>query len=278
MPSIHSIPLAPSFFEEIGHTHIAWLGMASVVINSRGTIILIDPVIESFEKDGDLYADCGEKLRFPFPIRASEIPRADIIVYTHGDPDHYTDTSAHILAEATDAVFIATEPVCAQLRNLHIPEQRIRCSCADFTYQTKNVEIIASPAEHRYEHNGQVFWLGKDDCVGYRILSQDGCIWYPGDTRLIDPLLDIKNVDLLFYDVAEVDAHLGPAGSSALARSCGASRLFASHYGTYDLPADTYGGCSVEDCSAHLKNIDAEFLTVPPGEIVHLKQQERKEL
>ena len=42
-------------------------------------------------------------------------------------------------------------------------------------------------------------------------------------TRLIDELLEVTGVDVLFFDVAQVETHLGPAGSAQLARTCGAT-------------------------------------------------------
>lgn len=36
-------------FEKIDHTEIRWMGNASMMINSRGTNIMIDPLLEGFD-------------------------------------------------------------------------------------------------------------------------------------------------------------------------------------------------------------------------------------
>lgn len=46
------IPITPAFFAGQKNTSLTWLGMAGALINARGVILLIDPLIVSREKDG----------------------------------------------------------------------------------------------------------------------------------------------------------------------------------------------------------------------------------
>ena len=65
-------------FQAIDHCEIRWLAGAGIMINSRGTNIMIDPVLEGF--DMPLLVD--------MPILPKEIPSLDGILITHIDNDH----------------------------------------------------------------------------------------------------------------------------------------------------------------------------------------------
>ena len=57
---LKSRKITPSFFGEREDTVLTWLGMAGVLINARGTVLLIDPLIALTKSDGqgrcDLWA------------------------------------------------------------------------------------------------------------------------------------------------------------------------------------------------------------------------------
>jgi L-ascorbate metabolism protein UlaG (beta-lactamase superfamily) len=129
------------------------------------------------------------------------------------------------------------------------------------------VEIKVTPALHDWQ---KVNPWKREDCCGYLIKTPDGTIWHPGDTRLIPELEEVKNVDILFFDVAAVDSHLGPKGSARLAATSGAKALIAYHYGTFDVPKGSFGGCDPDDSLPYVKNLNAVFLKPNPGEIIKL--------
>jgi L-ascorbate metabolism protein UlaG (beta-lactamase superfamily) len=105
------------------------------------------------------------------------------------------------------------------------------------------------------------------------VKTPDGVIWHPGDTRLIDELLDVKDVDVLFFDVFGVDSHLGPEGSARLAASSGAKVMVAYHYGTLELPA-MFAGYDPEDAQPYIQELAAKFLVLNPGEPLELPLKE----
>ena len=67
-------------FQQIDHTEVYWLGNGGAMINARGTIILIDPLLEGF--DMPIYTEA--------PILPEEIPHADAVLITHCDNDHFS--------------------------------------------------------------------------------------------------------------------------------------------------------------------------------------------
>ena len=262
---LKTVPIQNSFFDKRDDTIFAWLGMAGAVINSRGTIILIDPLI-SYGAD-ERTCETGDRLLVPHPITAERIPKTDFICYTHADSDHYAEKTAGILNKRFKPVFICPSVIAEKLKKLGVEEKRL-VGIKDFaTYPAGNAEIYITPALHDWQ---KVDPWKREDCCGYLIKTPDGNIWHPGDSRLIPELEEIKNVDILFFDVAAVDSHLGPEGSARLAKTSGAKAMIAYHYGTFDLPPGSYGGCDPDDSLPYIKDLKADFLKPAPGEIIKL--------
>ncbi len=262
---LKTIPVTASFFDKRDDTIVTWLGMAGALINSRGKIIFIDPLI-SYGADKNT-CETGNRLLVPLPITADNVPRADLVCYTHADSDHYAEKTAKILNNRLAPAFISPGPVFENLNKMGIDKNRL-IKIKDFaSYSFGDIEITVTPALHNWQ---KVNPWKREDCCGYLIKTPDGTIWHPGDTRLITELEVIKNVDILFFDIAAVDSHLGPKGSARLAETSGARVLIAYHYGTFDLPAGSYGGCDPDDALPYVKNLQAEFLKPGPGEIIKL--------
>ena len=255
------------FFDKNTQTLVTWLGMAGAMINVRGTIILIDPLLTMSVTDGRELCEGEHPLKLPLPIEAKELPRLDAVLYTHADFDHFGPLTAQVLADRFDCRFVAPGPVVVGLRDLGVAEGRITQVREDDAVQLGAANILISPALHDWQEQNP-WQLG--DCCGYLIRTPDGSIWHPGDTRLITELLEIKDVDLFFFDVAAVDAHLGPQGSAKLAESCGSKVMLAYHYGTFDLPPGSYGSCNPDDSLAYIEHLSAEFLKPDPGELLYL--------
>ncbi len=262
---LHTQPIPASFFERQEASWFTWLGMAGALINARGTILLIDPLLTTVKSDGQAMSEAGYKLKVPLPIEAGDVPRADLVMYTHADDDHLGRTTAKTLADRLPCTFLAPKPVADVLRELGIAADRITVAEDFQSLRVGRVEVHVTPALHDWQQMNP--WQ-RGDCCGYLVTTPDGVIWHPGDTRLIDELLTYKGVDVMFFDVAAVDAHLGPEGSARLAKNCGAKTLIAYHYGTFDLPPGSFGSFEPEGALPYLADVPARFLRPNPGEIL----------
>ncbi len=260
---LKTIPINDSFFDKREDTIFTWLGMAGALINCRGTIIFIDPLISYGAADN--ICETGNRLLVPLPITADKVPKADFVCYTHADSDHYAEKTAKILNSRLSPTFISPGPVFESLTKIGIEKSRL-IKIKDFAvYSFGDAEIIITPALHDWQDVNP--WK-REDCCGYLVKTPDGSIWHPGDTRLIPELEEIQNIDILFFDVAAVDSHLGPEGSARLAETSGAKAMIAYHYGTFDLPPGSYGGCDPDDSLPYIKDLKAPFLKPDPGEII----------
>lgn len=265
--NLKTININASFFDKRDDTAVTWLGMAGALIYSHGTIVFIDPLITVVKSDGKQISESGYRFKIPPPIEAGDVLRADMVLYTHADNDHFGKETAKTLADRTDCKFIAPLPVRKELEKLGVEKERIITAIDFSTITIGTVEISVTPALHDWQDENP--WK-RGDCCGYLIKTPDGTIWHPGDTRLIDELLKVKDVDVLFFDVAAVRAHLGPAGSARLAESSGAKIMLAYHYGTFDLPPGTFGSCDPNDSLPYVEGLSAQFLLPNPGELLQL--------
>jgi L-ascorbate metabolism protein UlaG (beta-lactamase superfamily) len=259
--------ISPSTFEQRHDTLLSWLGMAGILVNARGTILLVDPLIATTLVNDQVLCEGEYRLKVPLPVEAKEIPRVDAVLYTHADSDHFGRITAQVLANQTNCRFIAPPPVLRLLEAMGVRSERLGTARENESTQVGNVEVVVTPALHDWQ---EVDPWGRADCCGYLLRTPDGTIWHPGDTRLIEPLLTIKDVDILMFDVAAVEAHLGPAGSARLAKSSGARVMVAYHYGTFDLPLGSFGNCLPKDSLPYLEGVAADFLQLDPGELLKL--------
>jgi L-ascorbate metabolism protein UlaG (beta-lactamase superfamily) len=259
---LESRRITAAFFEPREDTLVAWLGMAGALVNARGTVLLIDPLLTTVRSGGEPRSESGERLKIALPIEASDVPRADAVLYTHADADHFGRLTARTLATRLEPRFLAPPPVRRALAEMGIAGERVVTACDFDSLRIGVAEVVVTPALHNWQEDGA--WR-RGECCGFLVKTPDGTIWHPGDTRLIDELLEIRGVDVLFFDVAAVEAHLGPQGSARLAETSGAQALIAYHYGTFDLPPGSYGGCDPRDALPYVECLPARFLLLNPG-------------
>src|SRR5688572_17001698 len=66
-------PFGARAFGRSKKTTLRWLGMAGFFINSRGTTLMIDPLLKGFDMP----------LLIDFPINTEKVPHLDAILVTH---------------------------------------------------------------------------------------------------------------------------------------------------------------------------------------------------
>src|SRR4051812_43062632 len=72
-------------------TVLRWLGMAGFLLNSRGTTLMIDPLLGGFDMP----------VMIDFPVSADAVPALDAVLVTHSDNDHYSVPTCRQLAPVT---------------------------------------------------------------------------------------------------------------------------------------------------------------------------------
>jgi L-ascorbate metabolism protein UlaG (beta-lactamase superfamily) len=248
-------------------TALWWLTNAGFLVNSRGTVLMIDPVI-LLDPDSPGTSETGMRLLVDLPLLASEVPRLDAVLYTHSDDDHLARPTARELMR-TEALFVGPPPVAEALLGLGLPTDRVRVARGGETIDIGNTAVAPTPADHPWQlRDPQELgppW-GSGDCCGYVVETPDGTIWCPGDTRLMDEHLQMQDVDVLLLDVSRNEYHLGVENAARLANILGTPHIIPYHYGTYQAPDHpAYNGDPAE-VSAKLGDADKRFHVLAPGE------------
>ena len=230
---------ADAFAEKDG-TCIYWLGSAGILINARGTCIMIDPVLENSEADPAL-SEAGFPFLVPPPVRCADIPRLDAVLYTHADYDHMAPGTAKALLRL-DVPYYGTEFTCFRLQqDFGIGLQGAGRTIPMFYAQETvigNISVRLTHCVHNWRANRPEFdWeYGPDDCCGFYITTPDGTVWAPGDSTLQPWHFEEPAPDLMFFDISADPFHFGTENAIRLANHYGTSDLILYHYGTYLAP------------------------------------------
>ncbi|MDR1970954.1 MAG: MBL fold metallo-hydrolase [Treponema sp.] len=245
-------------FGSIADTRLFWLGQAGFMLNVRGVILLVDPLLVASPKSAGsgvpASSETGEELLGPWPIDAAEVPRADAVLYTHTDDDHLGPETARILMKL-DPVFIGTLYCKDRLEELGASPVRCLSGIPQAgtprrgkhgnTFDMRGVKIELLPADHPWQLSdpgrfGRVF--GPEDCCGFKVTTQDGIFVFPGDTRLMKHHIELRDITALALDVSGDPYHLGVQGATVLANHLEDSLLIPCHYGTFKSDSPTHSG------------------------------------
>lgn len=212
-------------FEKINHTEIRWLGNASIMINSRGTNIMIDPLLEGFDMP----------LLFEMPILPQDIPNLDALLITHIDNDHFSRPTCKDVSSVCHS-YHAPQYV-AEVMN----EEGILGTghCIEDSFMVNNIKVTLTPARHNWQNGSKKYqfreWKEEDYC-GYWLDTPDGTIWLPGDSKLMDEHLKMPSPDVILFDFSDNDWHITLDGAIQLANTYPNADLICIHWGSVDAP------------------------------------------
>ncbi|WP_296879570.1 MBL fold metallo-hydrolase [Thomasclavelia sp.] len=249
-----TIKMDQSAFKTIEHTEITWMASASILINSRGTNIMIDPLLEGFDMD----------LLIEMPILPNVVPALDGLLVTHIDNDHFSRPTCKDLL-----------PVC---KSYHAPyyvakvmnEEGIPGTGHDIndTFEINDLNITLTPACHNWQNGSSKYnyryWKEEDYC-GYWIDTPDGTIWLPGDSKLLEKHLHMDEPDVILFDFADNDWHITLEGAIKLANTYPHADLICIHWGSVDAPEMTPFNGNPEDLVDRIVNPE-RIRVLAPGE------------
>jgi L-ascorbate metabolism protein UlaG (beta-lactamase superfamily) len=243
---------------------LRWLGMAGFLLNSRGTTIMIDPLLGDFDMP----------VLIEFPITPEQVPRLDGVLVTHSDNDHFSIPTCRKLAPVTGE-YHSTRYVSTLMRSEAIP-----ASGHDIgeRFRIGLVEVDVTPADHAWQNDSpgvadRVFL--PEDCCGFWITTPDGTLWAPGDSRLIpDHHLRMPVPDAMLFDFSDSEWHFGLDGAVRIADTYPDTPLLLHHWGCVDAPdfAPFNGDPAV--LRARVTNPD-RIVLLAPGETYTLRPLKR---
>lgn len=217
-------PFGAEAFAPSDKTVIRWLGNAGTFINSQGTCIMIDPLLEGF--DLPLFID--------MPILPENVPHLDAVLVTHCDNDHFSRVTCKKLA-----------PVCKEYHAPHyvselIQEEKLPGLGHNIgeTFEIGTIKATLTPADHAWQNEKKKYTrvFEFEDYCGFWLETPDGSIWIPGDSRLLPEHLEMPNPDAIIFDFSDNSWHIGLQGAVKLANAYPNTPLLLSHYGSVDAP------------------------------------------
>lgn len=214
-------------FEKTDGTYIYWLGGAGEFINSRGTTLMLDPVLRDFDMP----------LLYDMPILTSEIPNLDAILITHDDNDHYSvPTCLDLNDKCTE--FHGPNYVADLMSERGLTA--FKHSIND-VFKVKNIDIKLTYADHAWKNDFPKYGrqYAFEDYCGYWIDTPDGSIWAIGDSRLLEEQLHMPEPDAIFFDFSDSSWHIGFDNAVKLANMYPNSALLLCHWGCVDAPTMT---------------------------------------
>lgn len=256
------VPMSQQDFHQKGQFTIHWLGSAGILMNYYGTTILIDPVLDQVEVDGQYWNRQDDLIMFnQVPIHLCEIPKVDGILYTHGDEDHIGEQSFKMLAQTGSAIY-CTSHVKSIFAAAGVDEGQINVVSSHTRFQIGPIEIECTKALHDWPQKvgANIFKYSLDDCVGYLLKTPKQTLWHPGDTKLLDEHLHYSSLDVIFIDFADDPYHFGFENAVMLSNHYKDAQLFAIHWGTYKSEKAALNGNPVE---AHHRIKQPERLIIP---------------
>ena len=231
-PPTEAIP--SSAFGKQDYTTLYWLGGGGFLLNARGTIILVDPVLELKSEDPMVDA-AGHLMLRPFPLYTKDVVRCDMILFTHDDADHANPETINQLADR-DIPLMGSARVFETLVKQGMKPYNYTVCHAGEKYTVNDIKIEIAPGDHPWHciDDGRRFY--PEDCVGFIVRSGDGGVYFTGDTRLMQENLYYEDIALLPLDVSRCIFHLSRPGAALLANKYANAYLVPYHYGMFDAP------------------------------------------
>lgn len=219
-------PFGAEAFAPHAGTELRWMGMAGFLVNSRGTTLMIDPLLGGFDMP----------IMIDFPVEARQVPRLDAVLVTHSDNDHYSVPTCTELAPVTSA-FHSTVYVASLMTARGLPATGHRI---DDRFRVGDIGVTVTPADHAWQNavpGASDHHFADDDACGFWLDTPDGSIWAPGDSRLIpEHHLRMPAPDAMLFDFSDSEWHFGLDGAVRMANAYPNTPLLLQHWGSVDAP------------------------------------------
>ena len=245
---------------------VLWIGHAATKVTTvTGKTILIDPGITTIPTSPEKYKDLNN------------LGKIDLVLVTHGHPDHMADLSA-VLAK-TGAKVVANHELVEQAASLGIIpasyqflKERIAMNKGGtITPLGPEIKITMVPADHSSSlpvpgsDTNKYLYAGEP--VGYVIELENGfTIYHSGDTNVFTDMGLIGRAHKIDLALVCIGGHftMDPKGAAlALSEFLKPRQVIPIHYGTYPVLTGT-----PEQLKKELGGSGIKVLDVKPGQSV----------
>lgn len=260
-----AIRFSEEAFGEKSFTEIRWLGNAGALINSRGTTIMIDPLLEGFDMP----------LLIEMPIDPSNIQSLDAVLITHSDNDHFSKDTCRALTNVCPE-FHGPKYVAELMRELGIKGTGHEIK---ETFKVGSVSITLTPADHAWQNEylpDRTRDFQPEDFCGFWLETPDGIIWAVGDSRFMEEQLRMPKPEVILFDFSDSLWHIGFEGAVRLANAYPEAKLILWHWGCVDAPQMKEFNGDPEELAARIIN-PGRIVVLAPGQPFIMKKHDNNE-
>lgn len=224
---------------DLDKPQVIWFGHSSYLIRIAGKTILVDPVFSERTSPSQLF---GTK-RFPGTdaYLAHDMPKADIVVFTHDHYDHLDFDFATNWIPA-NAKIVTSLGVGAHLESWKIPAERItELDWWESSAPLGGFKFTAVPARHfsgRGFKRGQALWSGFVlEAEGYKILLGGDSGYSPHFKQIGDKMgpFNLVILECGQYNAAWKYIHMFPEETVQAAQDLRTETLMPVHWGKFEL-------------------------------------------
>lgn len=254
---LKTVKMTSTDFGKKEGTSVYWLGGGGAMINSYGTVIMIDPLLEGFDMP----------LLIDMPIEPKDVPHVDGIFISHVDNDHYSRMTCRDLKGVCKAYH--TSFYVASLMKEECDVDGIGHDIGEHVL-INDVDIEFTPADHAWQNDVEKYnyriWQDREYC-GFYVRCRDVKIWYVGDSKLLDSQLHMDPPDVIFFDFADNPVHIGLKNAYKLANTYPDAKLVLIHWGSVDAPdASAFNG-NPQDIIDNVTNPQRVVVLAPGQEL-----------
>jgi L-ascorbate metabolism protein UlaG (beta-lactamase superfamily) len=225
---------------------VTWIGHASVLVQTQGLNILIDPVWS--ERAGPF--GLGPKRVTAPGVRFEDLPRIDLVLVSHNHYDHMDLATLKRLWARDKPLIVTSLGNDSILRDVGVPA-RARDWGGRVTIKP-GVDVVVMRSHHWssrwFTDRNRALWSG------FTVTMPGGNLYYPGDTGAgdlgwIDDARALGPIRLALLPIGAfrfvpgqmaIGSHVGPVDAVEIFERLGAARAIPVHWGTFRLSYEAY--------------------------------------
>ncbi len=250
-----------------------WLGHASMLLQSGGLNILLDPILSDRASPVQW---AGPRRKVPAPLSVAQLPPIDVVLISHNHYDHMdADTLLGIAARFPSVLFVV--PLGNERWFLRQGIQNVKALDWWESVQVGGTSFHCLPARHwsvrNFADRNENLWSG------WAVINDRHRFFFPGDTGYS---ADFKTIgqklgpfDLTALPVGAYaprwfmqDQHIGPEEAVLMHKELKARQSVGVHWGTFELSLESLDEPigAVREAADKAGLADGEFRMIRHGE------------
>jgi L-ascorbate metabolism protein UlaG (beta-lactamase superfamily) len=225
---------------------VTWIGHASVLVQTQGLNILIDPVWS--ERAGPF--GLGPKRVIAPGVRFDDLPKIDLVLVSHDHYDHMDLTTLKRLWARDRPLIVTSLGNDSILRGAGVPARAF--DWGGRVTLKPGIDVVVMRSHHWssrwFTDRNRALWSG------FTVTLPGGNLYYPGDTGAgdlgwIDDARALGPIRLALLPIGAfrfvpgqmaIGSHIGPVDAVEIFERLGAARAIPVHWGTFRLSYEAY--------------------------------------